>query len=72
VIVVQPEAARSLRAGLEGMFAIDHLDMPLSLRQCLATTNIIENPQSGVRRRTSNLCRWREGGMMLRCVAELI
>lgn len=64
-----PEAARSLREGLEETFTINRLGLPPSLHRCLATTNIIESSQSGVRRRTDRVCRWRDGEMVLRWVA---
>lgn len=64
-----PEAARSLREGLEETFTINRLDLPPSLHRCLGTTNLIESPQSGVRKRTGNVCRWREANMVMRWVA---
>lgn len=64
-----PEAAASLREGLEETFTINRADVPPSLHRCLATTNIIESPQAGVRKKTGNVCRWRDGGMILRWVA---
>ncbi len=64
-----PEAAASLREGLEETFTINRHDVPPSLHRCLATTNVIESPQSGVRKKTSNVCRWRDGDMILRWVA---
>jgi putative transposase len=64
-----PEAARSLREGLEETFTINRLDLPPSLHRCLGTTNLIESPQSGVRKRTGNVCRWRESNMVMRWVA---
>jgi transposase-like protein len=64
-----PEAAASLREGLEETFTVNRLDVPISLHRCLVTTNVIESPQSGVRKRTSNVCRWRDGNMILRWVA---
>jgi len=64
-----PEAARSLREGLDETFTINRLDVPLGLHRCLATTNIIESPQSGVRMRTRKITRWRDGEMVLRWVA---
>jgi transposase-like protein len=64
-----PEAARSLREGLEESFTINRLDLPPSLHRCLGTTNLIESPQSGVRKRTGNVCRWREANMVMRWVA---
>ena len=56
-----PDAARSLLEGLEECFTINRLDVPRSLHRCLATSNIVDNPHSGVRRRTRRVCRWRPG-----------
>jgi putative transposase len=64
-----PEAARSIREGLAETFTINSLGIPPSLHRCLATTNIIESPQSGVRTRTGRVTRWRDGEMVLRWVA---
>lgn len=64
-----PAAAASLREGLEETFTLNRLGLPPSLHRCLATTNLIESPQSGVRRRTGNVCRWRDADMVLRWVA---
>jgi putative transposase len=65
----QPAAAASLREGLEECFTINRLGIPTSLHRCLATTNLIESPQSGVRLRTRRVCRWRDAAMMQRWVA---
>jgi hypothetical protein len=51
------------------MFTINPLGLPPSFHRCLGTTNLIESPQSGVQKRTGNVCRWRDGGMVLRWVA---
>jgi putative transposase len=64
-----PAATASLREGLEEMFTINRLGLPPSLHRCLATTNLIESPQSGVRKKTGNVSRWRDGKMVLRWVA---
>ncbi|MGB9605525.1 MAG: IS256 family transposase [Bryobacteraceae bacterium] len=56
-----PEAAAALREGLEECFTINRLDIPRSLHRCLATSNIVDNPHSGVRERTRRVCRWRPG-----------
>jgi hypothetical protein len=40
------------------------------LHKCLATTNIIESPHSGVRRRTANVSRWRDSNMVEHWVAS--
>jgi len=63
-------AARSLREGMKEMFTLQRLQIPPSLHKCLATTNLIESPHSGVRRRTHNVSRWRDAGMVERWVAS--
>ena len=45
-------AARRLREGMQELFTLQRLQIPESLHKCLATTNVIESPQSGVERRT--------------------
>jgi transposase-like protein len=47
-----PDAAASLLEGLEECFPPNRLDVPRSLHRCLATSNIVDNPHSGVRSRT--------------------
>lgn len=64
-----PSAAASLREGLAELFTINRLDLSPSLRRCLGTTNIIENPNSGMRQRTRNVKRWRDGAMVMRWMA---
>ncbi len=56
-----PDAAAALLEGLEECFTINRLDIPSSLHRCLATSNIVDNPHSGVRDRTRRVCRWRPG-----------
>lgn len=55
-----PQVAASLREGLEETFTINRADVPLSFRGCLATTAIIESPQAGVRKKATNVSRWRD------------
>jgi transposase-like protein len=64
-----PDAADSLREGMEECFTINRMDVPPSLHRCLASTNLIENPHSGVRRRTRRICRWRDKPMAKRWAA---
>jgi hypothetical protein len=45
------------------------LGIPLSLHRCLATINLIESPQSGVRMRTRRVCRWRDAAIVQRWAA---
>lgn len=56
-----PDAAAALREGLEECFTLNKLDIPASLHRCLATSNIVDNPHSGVRDRTRRVCRWQPG-----------
>ena len=55
--------------GLEECFTINRLGIPPSLHRCLATTNLIESPQSGVRMQTRRVCRWRDAAMVQRWAA---
>jgi len=63
-------AARSLREGIKEMFTLQRLKIPASLHKCLATTNLIESPHSGIRKRTRNVCRWRDADMAERWAAS--
>lgn len=66
----QESAARSLREGMKEMFTLQRLDIPQTLHKCLATTNIIESPHSGVEQRTHKVTRWRSQDMVERWVAS--
>jgi transposase-like protein len=54
-----PDAAGSLLEGMEECFTINRLKVPPWLHRCLATSNLIESSQSGVRMRIRRVCRWR-------------
>lgn len=45
------------------MPTLQRLKMPISFHKCLATTTLIESPHSGARKRTRNVCRWRDAAM---------
>ena len=64
-----PGAAGSLREGLSETFTINRLELPGTLRRCLATTNLIDATHSGVRQRTRRVTHWRDGAMALRWAA---
>ena len=64
-----PSAATSLLEGLHETFTINRLGLPPKLRRCLATTNIVESPTSGVRLRTRRVTHWKNGSMVLRWAA---
>jgi len=64
-----PDAAASLLEGLEETFTVNRLKLTPALMRCLATTNIIENPNGAVRRVTHRVCRYRDTQMALRWTA---
>lgn len=64
-----PDAAASLIEGLEETFTVNRLRLTPQLMRCLATTNIIENPNGAVRRVTHRVCRYRDAQMALRWTA---
>lgn len=63
------DAAASLLEGLEEMFTVNNLGLTPLLVRSLASTNIIENPNGGVRRVTHRVCRWRDAEMAKRWAA---
>jgi transposase-like protein len=70
---VNPDAAASLREGLEETLTVIKLGVPGVLRRSLATTNPIESALSVTRRVTARVTRWRDGDMRKRwCVAGLL
>jgi putative transposase len=70
---LNPDAASSLREGLEETLTVVKLGVPGALRRTLATTNPIESALSVTRRVTSRVTRWRDGDMRRRwCVAGLL
>ena len=64
-----PDAAASLLERLEEMFTINKLGVTGELARCLATTNIIESPNSAVRRVSGRVTRYRDVSMAMRWVA---
>jgi transposase-like protein len=70
---LNPDAAASLREGLEETLTVLRLGLEGPLRRTLSSTNPIESALSVVRRVTSRVTRWRDGDMRLRwCVAGLL
>lgn len=65
-----PEAAASLREGLEETSTAQALGITGSLYRTLRTTNPIENLNSSVARYCRNVKRWGDGQMVLRWVAS--
>ena len=66
---INPSAAKSLLEGLEETLTVQHLALPDELRISLRSTNIIESANSGVRDRTRNVKRWRDGAQAERWIA---
>jgi len=64
-----PQAAASLLEGLEETFTVNQLGLSPALIKCLATSNIIENPNGTVRRQTWRVSRWQDGAMVMRWAA---
>lgn len=62
----RPDAAASLLEGLEETFTVNRLRLTPALVRCLASTNVIESPNSVVRRVTRQVTRYRDGDMALR------
>ncbi len=69
---LHPSAAGSLREGMAETFTVNRLGLAGALRRCLCTTNVIESPNSGIRRRTGRVSRWKDGSMLLRWVASAL
>lgn len=61
-----PDAAGSLREGLEDMFSVRRLGIDGTLARTLTTTNMIESMFSIVDTTTRNVKRWRDEGDMRR------
>jgi transposase-like protein len=58
---INPSAAKSLLEGLEETLTVQRLRLPEELRRRLRSTNLIESANSGVRDRSRNVKRWRDG-----------
>jgi len=64
-----PDAAESLREGLDETITMKDWNLPPWLERTLSTTNCIENLNGAIRRVTRNVKRWRDGSMIRRWVA---
>ena len=70
---LNPDAAASLREGLEETLTVIRLGLTGALRRTLCSTNPIESALSVTRRVTARVTRWRDGDMRQRwCVAGLL
>lgn len=63
------DAAASLLEGLDEMFTVNDLGLTPMLMRCLATTNIVENPNGTLRVITRRVSRWRDRDMIERWAA---
>ena len=66
---INPDAAGSLREGLEEMFTVTRLGVTGTLLRTLMSTNPVESMIEIVRNRCRNVKRWRDGDMRLRWAA---
>lgn len=64
-----PDAAASVLEGLDEMFTLTELGIKGELARCLATTNIIESPNSVVRRVSGRVTNYKDAAMALRWTA---
>lgn len=63
------DAAGSLLEGVDEMFTVNDLGLTPALARCLATTNIVENPNGTLRVITRRVSRWRDRAMIERWAA---
>jgi transposase-like protein len=66
---INPSAAKSLLEGLDETLTVQRMHLPEQLRQSLRSTNIIESANNGVRDRSRNVKRWRDGTQVERWTA---
>ena len=64
-----PDAAASLREGLDDMFTVRRLGVSGTLAKTLTNTNCIESMISIARRTTRRVTNWKDGSMKKRWVA---
>jgi len=62
----EPDAAASLREGLDETLTVLKLGLPVTLTRSLATTNAIENMMGSIRLVTRNVKRWRNKDSMIK------
>jgi transposase-like protein len=67
-----PEAADSIREGLDELITLKDMKLPLWLERTLSTTNPIENLNGNIRRITRNVKRWRDGAMVRRWIGASV
>lgn len=63
-----PDAAASLREGLDETLSLKDIGLKEALERTLSTTNMLENLNGTIRRVTRNVKNWRDGKMVRRWV----
>jgi transposase-like protein len=64
-----PDAAASIKEGLDEVLTLKDMKLPLALEKTLSTTNPIENLNGSIRDVGRRVKRWRNGAMIKRWVA---
>ena len=67
-----PEAAESIREGLDELLTLKDMKLAPWLERTLSTTNPIENLNGNIRRITRNVKRWRDGAMVRRWIGASV
>ena len=67
-----PDAAASVREGLDEIFTVNRIGLPASRRTCLTTTNSNDSTHSGIRQRTRRVTHWKNGERALRWSAVAV
>jgi len=62
----EPDAAASLKEGMDETLTVLKLKLPTTLTRSLSTTNAIENLMGSIRTTTRNVKRWTPGSSMLK------
>jgi|WetSurMetagenome_2_1015567.scaffolds.fasta_scaffold97787_2 putative transposase len=69
---LNPDAAKSLREGLEDTLTVQRLELPELLRTTLRSTNASESVNSATRDRSGNVKRWSSGHQVERWTAASV
>jgi putative transposase len=69
---VNPDAAHSLREGLEDTLTVQRLKLPEMLRIAFRSTNAIESVNSAIRDRSGNVKNWSSGNQVERWTAASV
>jgi transposase-like protein len=67
-----PDAAESLKEGLDETLSLKDMSLSASLERTLSTTNPIENLNGTIRRVSRRVKRWRDGKMAKRWIAASV